>query len=387
LFERELKRGNEFLEYQKKIMNRGRLLSVSLGNYVGSIPPYGYTKTVVMEGKRKCPTLKINEDEANIVRIIFDLYVNKDMGCPNIARYLDEHGVSAPKGDMWSPAAIKDMLTNIHYIGKVKWNWRKTVTVVKDSKIFDTRPKAQNYLIYPGKHEAIIPEELFNAAEEKRGRNHRAKGTTKVRNPFASLLYCQCGRAMTLRTYVKNGRPRSAPRLLCDNQVHCGTPSCTYEEFELLIIDILKKTIHDFKLELVKDNSNECIMHQKLIDSLEHKLKTAKQKELSQWEQYTSPDSYMPEHIFKKLNEQTLREINELKQALDTAQKTAPVREDYQKKIDKLSSALDHLSDSSVSAEEKNRLLKACIDKILYNRETNLPRRGGTILLDVNLRV
>jgi len=128
-------------------------------------------------------------------------------------------------------------------------------------------------------------------------------------------------------------------------------------------------------------------MHQKLIDSLEHKLKTAKQKELSQWEQYTSPDSYMPEHIFKKLNEQTLREINELKQALDTAQKTAPVREDYQKKIDKLSSALDHLSDSSVSAEEKNRLLKACIDKILYNRETNLPRRGGTILLDVNLRV
>ena len=72
-FERELKRGNEFLEYQKKIMNRGRLLSVSQGNYIGSRPPYGYDKVWVMEGKRKCPTLAINEEEANVVRMIFDM--------------------------------------------------------------------------------------------------------------------------------------------------------------------------------------------------------------------------------------------------------------------------------------------------------------------------
>ena len=52
-FERELKRGNEFLEYQKKIMSRGTMLSVSQGNYVGSIAPYGYEKTWVMDGKRK----------------------------------------------------------------------------------------------------------------------------------------------------------------------------------------------------------------------------------------------------------------------------------------------------------------------------------------------
>ena len=56
-FERELKRGNEFLEYTKKIMGRGTLRSVSEGNYVGSIPPYGYNKIFVTEGKRKCPTL------------------------------------------------------------------------------------------------------------------------------------------------------------------------------------------------------------------------------------------------------------------------------------------------------------------------------------------
>ena len=49
-FERELKRGNEFLEYQKKIMNRGRLLSVQQGNFIGSIAPYGYDKDIFVDG-------------------------------------------------------------------------------------------------------------------------------------------------------------------------------------------------------------------------------------------------------------------------------------------------------------------------------------------------
>ncbi|MGN0663929.1 MAG: recombinase family protein, partial [Negativibacillus sp.] len=87
-FERELKRGNEFLEYQKKIMGRGLLLSVQQGNYVGSVPPYGYDKTFVMDGKRKCPTLKINEEQADFVRMIFDLYVNHNMGPTAIAHQL-----------------------------------------------------------------------------------------------------------------------------------------------------------------------------------------------------------------------------------------------------------------------------------------------------------
>ena len=50
-FERELKRGNEFLEYTKKILNRGRQLSVSQGNYIASVAPYGMDKCWVQEGK------------------------------------------------------------------------------------------------------------------------------------------------------------------------------------------------------------------------------------------------------------------------------------------------------------------------------------------------
>lgn len=394
MFERELKRGNEFLEYQKKIMSRGRLLSVSQGNYLGSIPPYGYEKTIVRDGKRKCPTLKIKEDEANIVRIIYDLYVNKNMGCFNIAHYLDDNGVTPPKGERWSPAAIKDILANVHYIGKVKWNRRKTIIYVEDSNFISSRPRNDDYLIYDGKHEPIISDELFNAAAERFGKNPRSKKNTKIRNPFAGLVYCQCGRAMTYRTYTKDGNPRSTPRLLCDNQSYCNTCSCTYPEFEIIVCDVLKKSIEDFKIALAKDNRDECAMHEQLIESLKMKLENVKKKELMQWEKYTAPDSFMPEHIFKKLNEQVTREKKELKNALANAYATAPAPEDYQEKIDRFTNALNALKDGSISGEEKNTLLKSCINRITYDRDKfYMPdgsvhkRKGGRINLECDLRI
>jgi len=230
-FERELKRGNEFLEYQKKIMRRGRELSVSQGNYIGSRELYGYERTVVMDGKRKCPTLTEKKEEADVVRLIFDMYVNQDMGRHNICKHLDSIGIKPPRGEHWSPPSVRDLLMNVHYIGKVKWNASKTVLTIEDGEVKKTRPRAKvgEYLMYEGKHEGIIDEDLFNRAQEKIGRNARAKATTKVRNPLAGLVQCSCGRAMSLRTYkLKDGSERCAPRLLCDGQTHCGSGSCLY---------------------------------------------------------------------------------------------------------------------------------------------------------------
>ncbi|MDE5565130.1 MAG: recombinase family protein, partial [Oscillospiraceae bacterium] len=45
--EMELMRGNDYLEYVKEIMLRGRLASVAEGNFIGSVPPYGYDKVKV----------------------------------------------------------------------------------------------------------------------------------------------------------------------------------------------------------------------------------------------------------------------------------------------------------------------------------------------------
>ena len=119
-FERELKRGNDYLEYTKKILNRGRLLSVSQGNYIGSHPPYGYDRVFVTEGKRKYPTLAENKTQADVVRMIFHWYVDEDLGYQKICHRLDGMGIQPPRSEYWSPAALKDLLSNVHYVGKVR---------------------------------------------------------------------------------------------------------------------------------------------------------------------------------------------------------------------------------------------------------------------------
>ena len=410
IFERELKRGNEFLEYQKKIMNRGRLLSVQQGNYIGSIAPYGYDKVWVTEGKRKCPVLAENKEQADVVRLIFDLYVNADMGVTRIGNHLDHLGITPPKGDRWSPYAIKDMLQNIHYIGKVKWNWRKTVVVVEDSEIVKTRPKSQigEYMVFEGKHESIISEELFNAAQRKIGKNHRAKPTTKIRNPLASILYCSCGRAMSLRTYKnKDGSERCSPRLLCDGQSHCNTGSCLYDEMIDRVCEVLSQCIEDFEVRISNGSENSVKLHANLIKNLEKKMKELEAKELSQWEAQSdpNPEMRMPPAVFKQLNEKLLREKEEIRQSLVNAYESMPTPIDYEDKVVRFKNALDALKNPDVDAQEKNRLLKACIERIEYSREA--PQRvkrkpgekkgttlsvGGTwttppIEIDVKLRV
>lgn len=369
-FERELKRGNDYLEYTKKILNRGRLLSVSQGNYVGNTAPYGYDKTFVTEGKRKCPILVPNKEEADVVRMMFDLYVNKDTGCTNICKKFDAMGIKPPKGEYWSANAVTKMLQNIHYIGKVKWNHRKTMTIVEEGEFKKTRPVAKvgEYLIYDGKHEAIIPEELFNAAQAKKGKNTRQKPNTKIRNPFAGLLWCKCGRAMSLRTYKNRD---AAPRLLCDGQTHCRTGSCLYTEIEDRVKVILSDCIKDFEVRLKNNEGDSVKLHMRLIKNLETKQKELEEKELAQWEAQADPDpaKRMPQHIFQQLNEKLLKEKEDVRQALCKAYESMPEPVNYEEKIAQFTEALNALNSHDVDAETKNRLLKACIDRIEYHRE------------------
>lgn len=369
-FERELKRGNDYLEYTKKILNRGRLLSVSQGNFVGNTAPYGYNKTFVTEGKRKCPILVPNKEEADVVRMMFDLYVNKNMGCTTICKKFDEMGIKPPKGEHWSAAAMTKMLENIHYIGKVKWNHRKTLTIVEEGEFKKTRPVAKvgEYLIYDGKHEAIVPEELFNAAQAKKGRNTRQKPNTKIRNPFAGLIWCKCGRAMSLRVYKNRD---SAPRLLCDGQTYCKTGSCLYTEMEERVSAILADCIRDFQVRLKNNEGDSVKLHMRLISNLEAKQKELEAKELAQWEAQADPDpaKRMPPHIFQKLNEKLLKEKEEVRQALCKAYESMPEPVDYEEKIAQFTEALNALHNPDVDAATKNRLLKACIERIEYHRD------------------
>ena len=297
------------------------------------------------------------------------MYGNQNWGRVNIARHLNEMGLRTIKGNLWKQDAIKDLLENEHYIGKVRWNWRKTVKVVEDGEVVAKRPKTEigEYMVYDGIHEAIVTEEIFYAAREKQGRNHRAKPATKVRNPLAGLVFCQCGRAMSYRTYMRDGVERCAPRLLCDNQAYCKTTSCLYDEILDHVIEVLKQCIDDFEIRIENDDSDSIKHHETLLKRLKIKQEELRKKELSQWEKYT--EEQMPKEIFDVLNAKVLKEKEEVEQALCKAAAAIPERIDYSEKLFRFKDALEALKDPNVPAIKKNNLLKACIERIDYSRE------------------
>lgn len=367
-FERELMRGNEYLEYTKKIRLNGRLASVKNGNFIGQTPPYGYRKVSYKEGRHTRHTLEPHPDQAPIVKRIFEMYAS-GIGCVKIARQLDAEHIPAPKGKSWSPDALPGFLSNVHYLGKVKWNERKTVRTVEDGEVKASRPRAEEFLVFEGKHPAIIDQELWDEVQAIRGshpRNHNSKNMT---NPLAGLLWCHCGRAMIGRRYMDgpDGRERCAPRVLCGDRKKCGTASAKMDDVLNEVKKVLQEAIDDFemRIELGADDSAE--IHRRMIERMERRLADLRKLEVKQWSEKMK--NGMPEHVFKELNASTVAEIEELEHALIEAKGAVPEPLDMKNKVVTFQAALDALQDPDAPVKEKNQLLKKCIERITYNRE------------------
>lgn len=372
-FERELKRGNEYLEYFKKIQARGRLTSVKEGNYVGSVAPYGFRRVKKKDGKRDCFVLEEKEDEANIVRMIFDWYCNENVGVTVICRRLEEMGVKSKSGSKkWTKYTIYSMLENVHYIGCVHWNWRKTKLIVEDQEVRKMRPKAKvdEYLVFDGKHDPIISKELFDKAQEIKGKRAKVRPDTTLKNPFSGVMFCECGYTIGYNTYTKNGVEYARPVLRCNNQPICGNGSAKFDEVYEYVLNALRDCIKDFEVMIGNEEDNSIEFHKKLIKDLEKKIKELEARELQQWESLHNPDPEvrMPPDIFKKLNEKLLVEKEEIKNALCKAYESMPKPVNYKEKILRFTDAIKALEDSEIPASIKNQFLKDIIDRIEYSR-------------------
>ena len=254
------------------------------------------------------------------------------------------------------------------------------MTTVKDGEIIKTRPKSKtgDYLVCEGKHEAIISEELFNAAQERLGKNHRTPSNKQIRNPFASLLYCKCGKAMIMRFYKKkDGTERCSPRFICTHS-YCDVGSCTYDEYLNGVCYILQQKIAEFETKANIDNTDTIKLHANLIKDLEKKLDDLAKKEVSLWDKYAEEE--MPQDIFKKLKAKLLKDKSDTQQALKKAYESMPEPVNYEEKVIRLKDALSALKNPKVKPEEKNRLLKDCIERITYSREKPERVRSQQIL-------
>jgi sulfur relay (sulfurtransferase) DsrF/TusC family protein len=322
-----------------------------------------------MEGKRKCPTLAINEKERAVMVMMYDMCLDQHMGVTAIARRLNEMGFRSRNDNEWTAYTVRGVLTNPHNIGKVYWDRRSTLTQVEDMELRKYRPRKQygDYLIYDGKHPAAISEERFLEACSRLKGQAPIKDRVKMVNPLAGILYCQCGKPMTYRTYKRNGKERSAPRVLCTNQAVCHTGSCLFDEIIDQVGDILKSSISDFEIQLENSSHHMEEFHGNVIRQLEARIQELDRKEISQWEKYS--EEGMPKPIFDKLNEKVLKEKEETKSALKAAYESLPEIVDYREKIVRYTDALNALQDENVSPELKNRYLKSVFTRLDYYRE------------------
>ena len=380
-FERELKRGNEYLEYSKRIMMNGRNLSAEKGYFTCSRRPYGYNRVFRKDGNKKYPTLEIILEEADIIRMIYALYVD-GKGATRIANHLNVIGIKPQRGDHWTPPSIYDILDNPLYIGKIRWGYRKTVKAVESGDIVKHNPKNKDYQLFAGKHEAIISEQLWSAVRERRDAadRPRVKVSKELQNPLSGLVWCSCGRMMIRRPYSG----RCSDRFQCPEQATCGNASCTMQEMLDTIANALRNAVDDFQVQISAGDSAESSLRAENLRILKDRLSDLERKELALWEKFAEDE--MPRKIFDGLmqkNEQQKKDVA----ALIEKEESKPEQPDFAGASVMFSEAITAIQNPDIPAAEANELLKACIKRITYSRKRGIRGKGGWIVNPMNLQI
>ncbi len=134
---------------QQRQMEKG----VVFGNSV-----FGYD---ILEG-----VLYVNEQQAEIVRMIFRLYLEEGMGTHILCHELENRGILSPSGDTkWKNASILRILKNEKYIGTLKQKKEITLDFLTHKKVINNG--VEDFVIIENHHEPIITREMFEAVQRE----------------------------------------------------------------------------------------------------------------------------------------------------------------------------------------------------------------------------
>lgn len=222
-----------FAQYEREIITERIRDKISAakkrGKHCGGYPVLGY------DVDPKETKLNVNPLEAETVNFIFTEYL-KTGSARDVARALELRGFRGKswttrkgkhiEGQIINNQMIYRMLNNPLYIGRVPHKGES----------------------YPGEHQAIISDELWQSAQMllKQNLNHDHTKRTKKANPFAGLVYCgNCGSAMTLSHTVKKQNRRYS-YYICLEDNRRNIPICPIKripagEFEKLVMSEVGK--------------------------------------------------------------------------------------------------------------------------------------------------
>ena len=142
----------------------GRQQKAMNGGWNGGFAPYGYE---LVEGR-----LVIAEDEADIIRLIYDKFVHTTMGANGVAAWLNDHGYRKKvrqngKLEVFTAHFVKLVLDNPVYMGKIAYGRRRNEKIPGKRNEYHI-VKQDSYSLYNGMHDSIVPEELWKKAHAKR---------------------------------------------------------------------------------------------------------------------------------------------------------------------------------------------------------------------------
>ena len=358
-------------------MQRGRIKSVEEGKCISSNAPFGYK--FEFEGKNRF--LVVDDEKANIVKIIFDMYL-EGLGAYKIANYLNSLGYKTSTGRDWYEKGIRDIIKNKAYCGYIVWN-------KVERKRNSSRRSPEKQIESLGLHEPIISEDIWNKAQEMRTKRSISPvhDNKKLTNPLAGLVKCKlCGATLTASSSTYGGK--KVKFLSCKTCYKVA--AVKLDIFESEVINSLEGILNTYKLYLNDDienydDSSKLANYFNLLKQLEKESVTLiKQKE--------------------KLHDLLEKGIYDIDTYLDRSKVLADKIENNKNSIDKVKNDIEYESTHSIDisevvpklenllelytktndAAEKNQLLKTVIDSIIYHKEKK--QRNGKFEIDINFK-
>ena len=227
--------------------------AIKNGHVLGNDKLYGFDK-------KDC-VLTVNEEEAEIIRIIFDLYGNQRLGTRTISKRLMELGYTSREGNAFNTLTIRHILENPKYKGWYCGNKSQSVDYrTKRNVLLDE----SEWVTYPDPSiPAIVPEELWNRANalyrrrREEMKSHGSGLSFHNRYPYSTKIYCE-EHGTTFHRQVIQTKKGQQEVWQCKvyrshGRAACSAPQIRSSDLDFILGDIFK--------ELIRDK-------QKIIDSL-----------------------------------------------------------------------------------------------------------------------
>ena len=224
--------------------------AIKNGHVLGNDKLWGYDK-------KDC-VLTINETEAKVVRRIFHLYANEQMGIRRISQQLFDEGFTSRKGNAFNVLTIRHILENPKYKGWYCANKSQTVDYRSKRKIFLDESE---WVMYPDPSiPAIVSEELWDRANalykqrSAQAMSHQSAAEFHNRYPYSGKIICEEHGTSFYRQVLNSARGKKEVwqcRVYRNRgRAACSAPQMRTSELNKIMAEIFSQMIHN-KQEIV----------------------------------------------------------------------------------------------------------------------------------------